>query len=57
MSKYNAIRAKMLEGMDALAMLAILLLASGIDTTEPSLIVKALMFPSMWLLARYFANH
>ena len=57
MNKYNEIRLKMLEGTDALAMLAILLLASGIDTTEPMIIVKALLIPSGWLLARYFANH
>ena len=57
MNKYNKIRLKMLEGMDALSMLVILLLASGIDTTEPMLIIKALMFPAGWLLARYFANH
>ncbi len=57
MNKYNEIRLKMLEGTDALAILAILLLASGIDTTEPMTIVKALLIPSGWLLARYFANH
>ena len=57
MNRYNEIRVKVLEGTDALAMLAILMLASGIDTTEPMLIVKVLMFPIGWLLARYFANH
>ncbi len=56
MRRYNKTRLKVLEGMDAFAMLAILVFASGIDGTEPTLIIKAMLIPSVWLLVRYFAN-
>ncbi len=56
MFRNNKARIKALETMDAVAMLVILLLASGIDTTEPMIIVKAMFLPIAWLLMRYFAN-
>ena len=51
------IRLKVLDTMDGLAMFSILILASGADTAEPMVVLRALLIPAIWLLARYFANH
>lgn len=56
MRTYNKIRIKILEIMDMLSMFAIILIASGIDSMSAGVILKCLIAPSTWLLARYWAN-
>lgn len=57
MKMYNKIRNKILEGMDFVALFIIILIASAIDSMTPVIILQAISIPSIWLLARYFANN
>jgi hypothetical protein len=56
MSRYNKIRLKVLDYIDGIAGISLLVLTSGGDTTEPIILLKAILFPAVWLLARHFAN-